>query len=126
VDIRNSVSNSSSSLSNYDSENDNENEEERNNNKINEVLEDMCIYGMITHNEINLEKENKEKFIETEEALKLEDTDKGLFALGLLSNNLQNIGIETRIKKNESEKKDNSSIFDKENNDDDDDAAITC
>ena len=123
-DIRNSVSNSSSS--NHDSENDNENEEERKNNKINEILEDMCIYGMIIHNEINLEKENKEKFIETEEALKLEDTDKGLFALGLLSNNLQNIGIETRIKKNESEKKDNSSSFEKENNDDEDDAAITC
>ena len=72
---------------------------EKNKNKqINEVLEDMCIYGYITKKEIKEEKKkNPEKFIETSQALKLENKDNGIFALGLLSQNLENLGIETAI-----------------------------
>ena len=69
--------------------------------KVNKVLEDMCIYGNIAKKEIKEEKKkNPEKFIETKEALKLENEDKGLFALGLISQNLEDIGVETAIEKN--------------------------
>ena len=75
--------------------------EEQKNKKINEVLEDMCIYGAITKKEIKEEKEkHPEKFVETSEALNMENQDEGLFALGLLSQNLENLGIETAIEKN--------------------------
>ena len=81
--------------------------------KINKTLENMCILGNIAKKEIKEEKEkNPEKFIETSEALKLEETDEGLFALGLLSQNLEGIGIETAIEKNSEE--------------DENDAAATC
>ena len=42
-----------------------------------------------------------EKFIETNEALKMENQDTGIFALGLLSQNLEELGIETAIEKDE-------------------------
>ena len=95
-----------------DSEEEEKNENEKNkeigdkkeiiNNKINEVLEDMCIYGNITKKEIKEEKEKSpEKFIDKSEALKLEKTNQGLFALGLLSQNLEALGIETIIEKND-------------------------
>ena len=46
--------------------------------QINEVLENMCIYGYITRKEIEEEKKNnREKFIETSKALKLEEKDEG-------------------------------------------------
>ena len=62
----------------------------------------MCIYGNITKKEIKEEKEkNPEKFIDIPEALKLEKTNQGLFALGLLSQNLEAMGIETVIEKND-------------------------
>ena len=68
------------------------------NQQINEVLEDMCIYGEITKKEIKEEKaKHPEKFIETSQALKLENQDEGLFALGLLSQNLEGLGVETAI-----------------------------
>ena len=55
------------------------------NKKVNEVLEDMCIYGTIMKKEIKKEKiKNPKKYISTNEALKLETKDQGLFALGLL------------------------------------------
>ena len=60
----------------------------------------MCIYGNVAKKEIKEEKKkNPEKFIETKEALKLENEDKGLFALGLISQNLEDIGVETAIEK---------------------------
>ena len=78
--------------------------DEQKNEEINEVLEDMCIYGNIMKKEIKEEKEkNPEKFIETTQALQLENQDQGLFALGLISQNLEEIGVETAI-----EKEDNS------------------
>ena len=68
------------------------------NQQINEVLEDMCIYGEITKKEIKEEKaKHPEEFIETSQALKLENQDEGLFALGLLSQNLEGLGVETAI-----------------------------
>ena len=85
------------------------------NEKINKLLENMCIYGSITKEEIKEEKKNNpEKFIETSEALQKENDDPNLFALGLLSTNLQSMGIETAIEKSE------------EDNSDEQDAGTTC
>ena len=88
-------------------ENNSNNQNEKDvNQKINETLEDMCIYGSIMKKEIQEEKKaNPEKFIETSDALKLEQEDSGLFALGLVSENLEKIGIETAIEKNENQEK---------------------
>ena len=70
------------------------------NKKINETLEDMCIYGNIMKKEILKEKiNNPKKYIEINEALKSEEKDKELFSLGLLSNSLESLGIETVIEK---------------------------
>lgn len=72
------------------------------NQRINEVLEDMCIYGNITKKEIREEKKkNPKKFIDTNQALKSENEDPGLFALGLISQNLENLGIKTVIEKSD-------------------------
>ena len=70
--------------------------------KINNILEDMCIYGNIVKEEILIDKKNNpNKFIETKDALKMEKTDKGIFALGLLASILEDKGIVTAIEKNE-------------------------
>ena len=83
--------------------------EKEKNHKINEVLEDMCIYGNIIKKEIREEKQkNPEKFIETSQALQLENEDQGLFALGLLSQNLESIGIETAIVKEENQEEEDA------------------
>ena len=86
---------------------DTNNETEKDiNQKINETLEDMCIYGTIMKKEIQEEKQkHPEKFIDTSEALQKETTDSGLFALGLISQNLEEIGIETAIEKDENQGK---------------------
>ena len=85
-------------------ENSEEMTEQQIDKKVNNVLEDMCIYGEITKKEIIEEKEkHPEKFIETSEALKLENEDEGLFALGLISQNLEELGIETAIEKDENQ-----------------------
>ena len=86
---------------------DKNNESEKEiNQKINETLEDMCIYGNIMKKEIQEEKQkNPEKFIETSDALQKEKEDSGLFALGLISQNLEELGIETAIEKDISLKK---------------------
>ena len=92
--------------------------EEEKNKKVNQTLEDMCIYGTIMKEQIKEEKEaNPEKFIEIEEALKLENEDQNMFALGLIANNLQQNGIEVAIEKDEN---------DLDNDDNEDDAATTC
>ena len=68
------------------------------NEQINNVLEDMCIYGAVTKKEIKEEKiKHPERFIETTQALNMQTQDEGLFALGLISQNLENLGIETAI-----------------------------
>ena len=86
---------------------DENNESEKEiNQKINETLEDMCIYGSIMKKEIQEEKQkNPEKFIETSDALKKEKEDSGLFALGLISQNLEELGMETAIEKDSLQKK---------------------
>ena len=82
----------------------NEEKEKEKNNQINEVLEDMCTYGNVMKSEIKEEKEkNPDKFVETKTALQLETSDQGLFALGLISQNLESIGVETVIEKEDKE-----------------------
>ena len=67
---------------------------------INQVLEDMCIYGNIMKEQIKEEKKNNPKnFIEINDALNLENEDNELFVLGLLANNLEQNGIEVAIEK---------------------------
>ena len=80
-------------------QNDNDNMTDIQKNKqINDVLEDMCIYGAVTKKEIKEEKiKHPERFIETSQALNMETKDEGIFALGLISQNLENLGIETAI-----------------------------
>ena len=85
------------------------------NDKVNEVLENMCIMGNITKKEIEEEKKNNpEKFIDTSEALQKETEDSEMFVLGLLSQKLESMGIETAIEK------------DVNIANDDQDAAATC
>ena len=68
----------------------------------------MCIYGNNIKKEIIKEKEkNPEKYIQTNEALKLEEKDSSLFSLGLLSKNLESLGIETLIENDENRIEDN-------------------
>ena len=68
------------------------------NKQINEVLEDICVCGAVTKKEIKEEKiKHPERFIETSQALNMETKDEGIFALGLISQNLENLGIETAI-----------------------------
>ena len=71
----------------------------------------MCIYGAITKKEIQEEKEkHPEKFIETSQALNMENQDPGMFALGLLSNNLEELGIETAIESNPDSNEQNADL----------------
>ena len=85
--------------------------DQQTNNKINNVLEDMCIFGAATKNKIKKEKiKHPEKFIDTKQALKMESQDQGLFALGLLSKNLEDLGIETAIEKNENPGEQNADL----------------
>ena len=76
--------------------------------KINEVLEDMCIYGNIIKKEMEMPYfQNQKNYISSTEALKLENKDNGLFALGLLAQNLENSGIKTLIDKSQSKEGEN-------------------
>ena len=71
----------------------------------------MCIYGNITKKEIREEKKkNPKKFIDINEALKSENEDPGLFALGLISKNLENLGIKTAIEKSDQDDADEGLI----------------
>ena len=73
--------------------------------KINQVLEDMCLYGKIMSQEIFEEtKKNPEKFIKVEDAEKMEETNKELFSLSLLANVLKNNGTNTVIEKDDEKK----------------------
>jgi hypothetical protein len=52
---------------------------------IKEVLEDMCVLGSIMKKEIMEEKKNNpEKFISIEDAIKEENKNEGVFCLGIL------------------------------------------
>ena len=89
-----------------------DNKEKIINDNINELLEDMCVYGSITKMEILEEKRNNpDKFIKKSKALNSQKSDPNLFVLGLLSYNLEKLGIVTAIE---------------EENYDELDASITC
>ena len=73
--------------------------------KKNLILEDMCIYGNMMKKEIQEEKlKNPGKFIEIKDALKKENEDQGIFALGLLANILEQNGTEVVIENDNKEK----------------------
>ena len=72
--------------------------------KVKEVLEDMCILGSIMKEEIIEEKiNNPEKFISIEEATKEDKKNEGIFGLGVLAKSLENLGIITAIEKSPSQ-----------------------
>ena len=71
--------------------------------KIKEVLEDMCVLGSIMKDEIIEEKKNNpEKFISIEDALKEKNKNNGIFCLGILAKILEEMGITTIIEKSSS------------------------
>ena len=68
------------------------------------VIEDMCVLGSIMKQEIIEERQKEpEKFISIEEATKEENKDNQAFCLGVLAQNLENLGITTAIEKNSSD-----------------------
>ena len=78
---------------------------EEKNNHINNILENMCIYGNIIKKEIEEEKEkNPNHFIPIEEALKKEKDDQELFALALIATELKKIGVKPVIEKYDNKK----------------------
>ena len=83
------------------------------NEKKNIILEDMCIYGNMMKKEIQEEKlKNPGKFIEIKDALKMEEKDQALFALGLLANILEQNGTEV--------------VIDNDNKEEENDVGTTC
>ena len=70
------------------------------NDKINEVLEDICTFGNEMKTKILEESEkNPDKFIKIDEAIKMEKEDPGLFSLALISKTLKDCGINVLIEK---------------------------
>ena len=117
IDKNNNISNSLddyNNINNIKEENSNLNQAEKIENlRINQTLENMCIIGNVMKKDIIEEKKaNPEKFIETDEALQLRDKDEGFFVLGLISKNLEDIGVVTAIEK--------------ETNEDEQDSAENC
>ena len=103
----------------YKEEKDKENNKEKDEiqtkdkEKIKEFLQDMCILGSILKEEIIEEKQsNPEKYISIEEAIKEENKDSGTFCLGILAQNLEDIGITTAIEKDSSEDEDSQNTAD--------------
>ena len=105
----------------YDSRNKNNSNTSSNYeiNKIEDVkkqiktIEDMCVLGDILKKEIIAEKkENPEKFIPIEEAVKQENNSN--FILGLLAKNLENCGITTAIENEKYEEKQKEKEADEE------------
>ena len=79
-------------------------EEKKQDEKLKEVMEDMCAFGNFMKKEILKEKENNpDKFISIEDAIKDKDKDDSItFCLGVLAQNLEEIGIITAIEKESS------------------------
>ena len=81
---------------------DEEEEKKEKNKQINQIIEDMCIYGKIMKEQIKEDKDNiPYNFLEIEDALNLELEDKKLFILGLFAKNLKEYGINIEIEKTE-------------------------
>ena len=71
--------------------------------KMKNLLEDMCFIGSTLKNEIIKEKKNNpDKFIPIKQALQEKDKKTDIFCLGVLAQNLENIGVETAIEKDKS------------------------
>jgi hypothetical protein len=90
------------------------NKSEDNNEKLKHILEDMCILGDITKNQILKEKDNKDKYISIEETRQLKqkpsptEDDEALFCLGVLAQNLEDKGISTLIERNKNSSDENN------------------
>ena len=79
--------------------------------KINQILEDMCIYGNIIKEEIANDKnknDGNKEFYEPNELNNIIKNDQDLFALNSFSKSLENCGIETVIEKANITQKNNS------------------
>ena len=76
----------------------------KNEKKVKETIEDMCVMGSIMKEEILEEKKNNpDKFISIQEATQEQNKDSQEFFLGVLAQNLEDIGIITAIEKNPSQ-----------------------
>ena len=74
--------------------------EKKDNKNVKELIEDMCVLSTITKEEIIKEKkENPEKFIEIDEALKEPNKKSSTFIMGLLGKKLENNGVTVAIEK---------------------------
>ena len=73
------------------------------NSQLNQTLIDMCNYGNIVKKEIETDNKSEEKeYIHTNELKNMnETTDKDLFALNLLAQNLESSGVQTVIEKDQ-------------------------
>lgn len=81
------------------------------NDKLNELLDNMCVYGNIEKMQLKAEKQkHPEKFIDTQQALQMEKDDPELFALGLLSSILEENQIETVIEKGDPQNENDDTI----------------
>ena len=77
------------------------------NEEVKEILEDMCLLGSKMKKEIIEEKKNNpEAFISIKEATKEENKNQGIFCLGILAQNLEELGITTAIEKDPSNDED--------------------
>ena len=81
-----------------------------NDEKVKIILEHMCILGNTMKKEIIEETKNEpQKFIPIEEALKEENKNSDIFCLGVLAQNLESIGITTAIERNKEKNDDKES-----------------
>ena len=73
------------------------------NSQLSQTLIDMCNYGNIVKKEIETDNKSEEKeYIHTNELKNMnETTDKDLFALNLLAQNLESSGVQTVIEKDQ-------------------------
>ena len=105
--------------------------EKEKNNKIKDILENMCIYGNILKKEIEEEKKkNPKQFISIEEAVKSENNDQELFALVLIAKELKKIGVEALIEKDGIKENDEEGEEEEEEEEDeeeeDEEEELTC
>ena len=79
--------------------------EKKQDEQLKEIVQDMCLMGNFMKKEIVKEKQNNpDKFIPIEDAINDKDNNDGLnFCLGVLAQNLEEIGITTAIEKESSE-----------------------
>ena len=79
--------------------------EKKQDEQLKEIVQDMCLMGNFMKKEIVKEKQNNpDKFIPIEDAINDKDNNDGLnFCLGVLAQNLEEIGITTAIEKVSSE-----------------------